>query len=76
MNLIARLRTLAITVVATAVGIVNVARRRGASMIELKPGGAAPEFSLPASDGRTYRLSEMAGHVVAVAWFPKAFTGG
>ena len=43
---------------------------------ELKPGDAAPAFSLPGSDGKTHQLSDYAGRVVVVAWFPKAFTGG
>jgi peroxiredoxin Q/BCP len=42
----------------------------------LKVGDAAPEFSLPGSDGKTHKLSDYAGRVVVVAWFPKAFTGG
>ncbi|MBZ5555712.1 MAG: peroxiredoxin family protein [Acidobacteriia bacterium] len=75
-GMIDRLRTIATTIAATAVGIINVATRRGESAIELKAGEAAPDFSLPASDGRTYRLRDLAGHVVAIAWFPKAFTGG
>ena len=43
---------------------------------ELKPGDTAPAFSLPGSDGKTHTLSDYAGKVVVVAWFPKAFTGG
>jgi len=43
---------------------------------ELGPGAAAPAFSLPGSDGKTHQLSDYAGQVVVVAWFPKAFTGG
>ena len=44
---------------------------------EIKVGDEAPDFSLPASDGRTWRLSEFRGkQAVVVAWFPKAFTGG
>ena len=44
---------------------------------ELKPGDPAPDFSLPASDGRTYSLSDFKGRqAVVLAWFPKAFTGG
>jgi peroxiredoxin Q/BCP len=43
---------------------------------ELQPGDAAPAFALPASDGQTHQLSDYAGKVVVVAWFPKAFTGG
>ena len=45
--------------------------------VELKVGDMAPEFSLPGSDGRTYRLSEYRGkQVVVLAWFAKAFTSG
>ena len=44
---------------------------------ELKPGDAAPEFSLPGSDGETYTLADFRGEkVVVIAWYPKAFTGG
>jgi peroxiredoxin Q/BCP len=43
---------------------------------ELKAGDAAPAFSMPGSDGNTHQLSDYAGQVVVVAWFPKAFTGG
>ncbi len=43
----------------------------------LKVGDKAPDFKLPGSDGRTYKLSDFKGKkVVVVAWFPKAFTGG
>jgi peroxiredoxin Q/BCP len=44
---------------------------------ELKPGDVAPDFSLPGSDGKTYKLSDFKGkQVVILAWFPKAFTSG
>jgi hypothetical protein len=75
-GVIGRVRTIATTVAAVVAGIINVATQRGGPAIELKKGDAAPDFSLPASDGRTYRLRELAGQVVAIAWFPKAFTGG
>ena len=40
-------------------------------------GDAAPEFTLPGSDGKTYSLSSFKGkQVVVLAWYPKAFTGG
>jgi peroxiredoxin Q/BCP len=47
-----------------------------APRVELAAGDLAPDFTLPASDGRTYRLADMRGQVVVVAWFPKAFTAG
>ena len=50
---------------------------RAGAAVELKPGDAAPAFSLPGSDGRTYTLSDYKGkQVVVLAWFAKAFTGG
>ena len=49
----------------------------GQSAVELKVGDEAPPFSLPASDGKTYRLADHKGKsAVVLAWFPKAFTGG
>jgi peroxiredoxin Q/BCP len=44
---------------------------------ELKVGDMAPDFKLPASDGKTYRLADFRGKkAVVLAWFPKAFTSG
>lgn len=44
---------------------------------QLKAGDPAPDFTLPASDGRTYSLSDFRGkQAVVIAWFPKAFTQG
>ncbi len=43
---------------------------------ELKDGDKAPDFSLVGTDGKTYKLSELRGKTVVLAWFPKAFTGG
>ena len=39
-------------------------------------GDAAPDFTLPGSDGQTYTLSDLRGQHVVIAFFPKAFTGG
>jgi peroxiredoxin Q/BCP len=45
--------------------------------VELKVGDTAPDFTLPASDGKTYKLSDFRGkQAVVVAWFPRAFTQG
>jgi hypothetical protein len=70
------LRRIAATAGAIVVGIINVAMHRHESTVELKPGDPAPDFSLLGSDGRTYRLKDLAGRPVVIAWFPKAFTGG
>ena len=43
---------------------------------ELKVGDQAPDFTLPGTDGKTYTMSQLKGHWVVLAWFPKAFTGG
>lgn len=58
------------------VAVVNTITRPFDSAVELKVGDIAPGFTLQGSDGRVYRLSECAGQVVVLAWFPKAFTGG
>jgi peroxiredoxin Q/BCP len=43
----------------------------------VKVGDLAPDFQLPASDGKTYKLSDFRGkQAVVVAWFPKAYTYG
>jgi hypothetical protein len=76
LDLVARLRGIVTTVGATALGVINVAMGREGSSVELKPGDPAPDFLLPGSDGRTYRLKDLAGGRVVIAWFPKAFTGG
>jgi len=48
-----------------------------APVLTVKPGDAAPAFSLPGSDGKTHALAEFAGKkAVVLAWYPKAFTGG
>ncbi|GMG87562.1 peroxiredoxin family protein [Biformimicrobium ophioploci] len=48
-----------------------------ASALALEVGKPAPDFSLQASDGKTYSLSDFKGkQAVVIAWFPKAFTKG
>jgi peroxiredoxin Q/BCP len=43
----------------------------------LKVGQAAPEFNLPATDGKTYKLSDFKGKKnVVLAAYVLAFTGG
>jgi len=71
-----RWRRAAATVSAYALGIARTVWGRREAMSELKVGDIAPDFSLAGSDGATYRLADLAGTMVVVAWFPKAFTGG
>jgi peroxiredoxin Q/BCP len=48
-----------------------------AGAADLKVGDPAPDFTLKASDGKTYKLSDFKGkQAVVLAWFPKAFTSG
>jgi peroxiredoxin Q/BCP len=49
----------------------------GAQAADLEVGDRAPDFTLQASDGKTYTLSDFTGkQAVVIAWFPKAFTSG
>ena len=71
------LRTLTATAAAVAAGIAHAVTDRMQARVELRTGDPAPDFALPGSDGRTYRLRDFIGRrPVVLAWFPKAFTGG
>jgi thioredoxin-dependent peroxiredoxin len=75
------LRSIVATTAATALGLTRALYSMTSSdathRVALEPGDVAPDFTLPASDGQTYRLADLLGAgIVVVAWFPKAFTGG
>jgi len=54
-----------------------VAALTGQYAAALEVGDKAPDFSLQASDGLTYSMSQYLGEKpVVIAFFPKAFTGG
>ena len=49
----------------------------GAQDAQLQAGDMAPDFSLQASDGKTYDLVDFRGEqAVVIAWYPRAFTRG
>ncbi len=49
----------------------------GAGAADLAVGDAAPDFTLPSTDGSQVTLSSFAGRKnVVLAFFPKAFTAG
>jgi hypothetical protein len=75
-HLLKRLRMFAVTTAAFATGAFRFAMDARDENVELTPGDTAPDFALVGSDGRTYRLNDLAGRPVVLAWFPKAFTGG
>jgi peroxiredoxin Q/BCP len=77
-DLFMRVKALLSVGLAAALGLLSgAAGRAQAPAVELKVGDAAPAFSLPGSDGKTYRLADYKGKsAVVLAWFPKAFTGG
>jgi peroxiredoxin Q/BCP len=55
----------------------TVAAQTPAAAVDLKVGDTAPDFTLQASDGQTYKLSSFRGkQAVVLGWFPKAFTSG
>lgn len=71
-------RLLPLTLVACAV-LVSPAgsQTQSAASAEPRVGETAPDFTLPATDGKTYTLSkDLKGKWVVLAWFPKAFTAG
>ena len=49
----------------------------GAQDAKLQVGDMAPEFTLQASDGETYKLVDFRDkQAVVIAWYPRAFTRG
>jgi peroxiredoxin Q/BCP len=64
-------------VCAAGVALTALTPNLRAADTELKVGDPAPNFTLQASDGKTYKLSDFKGkQAVVLAWFPKAFTQG
>jgi len=48
-----------------------------APALAVEVGDLAPDFTLAASDGKTYHLADFKGRqTVVLAWYPKAYTSG
>ena len=71
------MRLLLSVVLLTVLGVVAVAQQPAAPKTHLKVGDAAPDFTLRATDGKTYKLSDFKGKKnVVLAIYVLAFTGG
>jgi peroxiredoxin Q/BCP len=67
------MKALVLSMFVAAIGFTALPR----AAAELKVGDPAPDFTLKASDGKTYKVSDFKGkQAVVLAWFPKAFTSG
>ncbi|MBM3459893.1 MAG: redoxin domain-containing protein, partial [Armatimonadetes bacterium] len=63
-----------LVVVALMLAITPVRGQEGAP---LKVGDKMPEFRLTGTDGKEYTLAQFRGKsAIAIAWYPKALTGG
>ena len=71
------MKRLVTMIVGMGVAIASFGAASAVQAAELKAGDKAPDFNLPGTDGKTYKLSDFKGKkAVVVAWFPKAKTGG
>ena len=64
-------------VLLTVLGVVALAQQTPPAKTHLKVGDPAPDFTLRATDGKTYKLSDFKGKKnVVLAIYVLAFTGG
>ena len=70
-------KSLLSVVLLAALSIVALAQQKPPSKTHLKVGDPAPDFTLRATDGKTYKLSDFKGKKnVVLAIYVLAFTGG
>ena len=70
-------KALTSVVLLAVVSLVVLAQQAPPVKTHLKVGDAAPEFTLRATDGKTYKLSDFKGKKnVVLAIYVLAFTGG
>ena len=71
------MRLLISVVLLVVLGVVALAQQPTPPKTHLKVGDPAPEFSLRATDGKAYKLSDFKGKKnVVLAIYVLAFTGG
>ena len=71
------MRLLTSVVLLAVLGIVALAQQPTPPKTHLKVGDTAPDFTLRATDGKTYKLSDFKGKKnVVLAIYVLAFTGG
>ena len=70
-------KSLLSVVLLAMLGIVTLAQQTPPGKTHLKVGDPAPDFTLRATDGKTYKLSDFKGKKnVVLAIYVLAFTGG
>ena len=71
------MRSLLSVVLLAMLGVVAVAQQPAPPKTHLKVGDPAPDFTLRATDGKSYKLSDFKGKKnVVLAIYVLAFTGG
>jgi len=70
-------RLLSAFVVCLLCSIASIAQQTAPPKTSLKVGDVAPDFTMRATDGKTYKLSDFKGKKnVVLAFYVLAFTGG
>lgn len=72
-----RIESIVNTIITAVAALLVSAGAAAGDSVVLEVGDMAPDFTLEATDGNTYTLSDFRGErAVVLAWYPKAFTKG